>query len=184
MPNYRTVQQRRTVNYPVYGRVPIKDAKKNVSFKLEDEHIRDGRQSIPEACAIALAMRSNKTQFPGRFASGSTFKTHTLVATVLNDRMQVVRYVHSDHVQDAINGFDNPGRGNRVLQVGDIVTLLAPKGRKKLGVSNGRSNSGSVVPQNSRVVSECRKRAVFATRQDAILAAQELRGTPDKVVNA
>lgn len=173
MINIRKVRKTKTVSLPPYGRVPIKDATDDVTFVLEKEHVIHGHKDAPSACAIALAIRDNAILFKEGLVLGAwVYKTYTLVAINKNSKVQARRYAHEERTRKGINGFDKSSAAS--LKPGDVVVLVAPTGRKRLGVSNGTSHPGNYKAKSPRPKNTCaRKRGVFVDPFHAKQAQRE-----------
>lgn len=140
--NIVKTKRHQTVFFAPYGRVPIRDATKPAHVKLTAEHLLRGKKNVPSGCAIALALQDvgrggldAVAGFPGKLLGAEVRKTYTLAAVAKKSGgIRAYRYVHSDALRRAINGFDKNTPAS--LKVGDVVELEAPKGRKRLGVDS------------------------------------------------
>lgn len=165
----------RTVTFKPYGRVPLRDAKESVSFTLSQDAIRLGKKNNPAGCAIALQSRhdaiANEIAKIPNYLAIEVRKTTTHVAVSRKSGIAVLRWVHSPELTKLINGFDTDQPVK--LKAGDTITLLAPKGARRIGKSNGTSHSGSIKPLNPRPRKQCVRRGVYLDPVHAKQAKQE-----------
>lgn len=152
----------RSMSFAPYGRIPLRDAKESLELTLTEEAVRNGKKNNPTGCAIALAVRNDALGggdlVPG-FLAIQVRKTATIIAKTQNGRIVAERRMHSQELNQLINGFDNDA--SKALKAGDAVVLMAPKGSKRIGKSNGTSHSGSLVSKNPRKHKKCVRRGVY-----------------------
>jgi hypothetical protein len=175
--NVRKSKGHRTITFAPYGRIPLSDAKESVVMQVSKESIVAGKRNLPTGCALAVQAIANTLAGKSEAIPGllgiMVRKTATIVAVSAKGKIRAIRYAHSPDLTRQINGFDkNSSEG---FKSGDMVELLAPAGHRRIGKSNGRSNSGSTVPKNPRRKTVCVRRGMYV---DKVHAAAAQSGDP------
>jgi hypothetical protein len=154
----------RSMSFAPYGRIPLRDGKASIDLTLTEPAVRLGKKNNPMGCAIALELKYDAIagtiaeSVPG-FLGVQVRKTATLIARTHRGQIVCERYVHSPELTERINGFD--AGAEKALKAGDRVVLMAPRGGRRIGKSNGTSRSGSIVPKNPRKHKACVRRGVY-----------------------
>jgi len=181
----RRVRKTRNITFAPYGSIPIYDAKSNVTLTLSASNVKNGRKNDPLSCAINLAIRDialsgpqtiiadaamKSDEFPkseGSILAAKVSKTFTLTVASNGRRVAAFRRVHKDPTRRGILKWDRSEGG---LKAGQQVTLYAPRGARKLGVSNGRSGSGTGYPKKPGTA---RRRGMFINPLEGMAAKRD-----------
>jgi len=168
----------KNISFSPYGLLPLKDAtpaQGDVSFVVTKDNIMLGKRHRPDACALALEGRDNASLFPGVALGIWVYRTFTVVATRIGNKIKAIRYVHGNSLRLGVNSFDGGTNTPQSLKPGDIVTLLVPTGWKRIGHhapgdSKDKSSKGGSLGL-------CRKRGVYVDPFHAKQARKETKET-------
>jgi hypothetical protein len=170
-----SMSKRKTIGFPPYGRLTLQDAKDDVPVSVKPGHIRRGKKNNPAGCALALAANATpEGTFPGDYLASRVNKTHTVVACTINNRVQARRFVHDEATRNAINGFDAE-TVNAFPLTGIVVTLLAPRGKRRAGTRKTSKNTGE-----KRVTTPRISRSVYRYHVDRVAAGR--RAAAEEVI--